>query len=275
MNNRPIVIGAVGGSGTRVFAQILQKSDVFIGNELNGALDNLMFSRLFRIPEFYTDQLDHFTFKRLSLFEKYMTNKKPGINDLAVMFRCNKNNAYYNNSIRTYYNLLKPKPETATWGWKAPLSQLYINALSVYFPHMKYIQVVRNGLDMAFSDNVNQLRIWGHLFELEYKDNDKKLPSKLLKYWYHSNKTAIEKGREKLGKRFLTISFEDLCRYPEKEVPKLIDFLELKVTKKLLEEIITLPKIPKSHQRYKKQEHSFNNEELLLIEEIDYMVKTS
>ena len=204
-----------------------------------------------------------------------MTNQKPDLKDLSVMFACNRNNAYYKNSIRTYYNLLRSSPESRIWGWKAPLSQLYINPLADFFPKMKYIQVIRSGLDMAFSENVNQLRIWGHLFDVEYNTNDKKIPSKLLKYWYHSNKNAIETGREKLGKRFLAIKFEDFCKYPEKEVPKLIDFLELKVKKNMIEEAISLPKIPKSHDRYKLYDYTFSKDELFLIEKIDDMIKTS
>jgi len=73
---------------------------------------------------------------------------------------------------------------------------------------------------MAFSENTNQLRIWGHLFGLNYLDNDKGLPSRLLKYWYHTNKRAIQTGREKLGNRFLTINFEEFCKYPERKVPE-------------------------------------------------------
>jgi hypothetical protein len=45
MNRRwspdPIVIGASGGSGTRVIARVLQRADVFMGSDLNAAVDSL------------------------------------------------------------------------------------------------------------------------------------------------------------------------------------------------------------------------------------------
>ena len=44
----PIVIGGVGGSGTRVLAEILRSLDIFIGNDLNESLDNLTYTLLFK-----------------------------------------------------------------------------------------------------------------------------------------------------------------------------------------------------------------------------------
>lgn len=40
--NNPIVIRDLGGSGTRVFAQMLKESGLFIGDDLNSELDNLV-----------------------------------------------------------------------------------------------------------------------------------------------------------------------------------------------------------------------------------------
>lgn len=37
----PICIGGVGGSGTRLFAQIIRKLSIYIGNYLNDTYDNL------------------------------------------------------------------------------------------------------------------------------------------------------------------------------------------------------------------------------------------
>ena len=48
--NAPVVIGGVGGSGTRLFASILKESDFYIGNLYNKPLDNVWFSRLI-IPQ--------------------------------------------------------------------------------------------------------------------------------------------------------------------------------------------------------------------------------
>ena len=45
---RITAIGGLGGSGTRVFAAMLRHAGVYIGDDLNGPLDNLWFTVLFK-----------------------------------------------------------------------------------------------------------------------------------------------------------------------------------------------------------------------------------
>jgi len=49
------------------------------------------------------------------------------------------------------------------WGWKEPNTHIYLEFLSKYFSDLKYIFVIRHGLDMAFSKNQAQLYNWGNL----------------------------------------------------------------------------------------------------------------
>ena len=44
----PVVIGGVGGSGTRLIAQCLKETGFHIGTDLNVANDNLWFTLLFK-----------------------------------------------------------------------------------------------------------------------------------------------------------------------------------------------------------------------------------
>ena len=46
-----LAVGGVGGSGTRVVAEILKECGYFIGGSLNPASDNLWFSYLLRRPD--------------------------------------------------------------------------------------------------------------------------------------------------------------------------------------------------------------------------------
>ena len=48
MNNRPITFGGVGGSGTRLFAQIMYLLNIYNGDCINDTEDNLMFTFLFK-----------------------------------------------------------------------------------------------------------------------------------------------------------------------------------------------------------------------------------
>jgi hypothetical protein len=52
------------------------------------------------------------------------------------------------------------------WGWRNPLSHIYLDFLSQYFKNLKYIFIIRNGLDMAYSNNQNQLINWGSFFNV-------------------------------------------------------------------------------------------------------------
>ena len=46
----PLVIGGLGGSGTRVVADILLAQGWYLGQDLNRAKDNLLFTLLFKRP---------------------------------------------------------------------------------------------------------------------------------------------------------------------------------------------------------------------------------
>jgi hypothetical protein len=53
MNSYPVAIGGLGGSGTRIVAEMLAAGGVYIGEDLNDALDNQWFTLLMKRPKFY------------------------------------------------------------------------------------------------------------------------------------------------------------------------------------------------------------------------------
>ena len=53
MKEGPVVIGGVGGSGTRLFATILKDLGFYLGADLNAAFDNLWFTLLFKRQELW------------------------------------------------------------------------------------------------------------------------------------------------------------------------------------------------------------------------------
>ncbi|MCK4821383.1 hypothetical protein KA005_36800 [bacterium] len=55
----PTVIGALGGSGTRLVSEILIHSSVYFGQDLNIANDNLLFTYLFKHPHRFAKDLDY------------------------------------------------------------------------------------------------------------------------------------------------------------------------------------------------------------------------
>jgi hypothetical protein len=74
----PIVVGGVGGSGTRVIAQILSEIGVYFGADLNRPADNLWFTLLFRRPRWFrrvAERNSAAILAGLDVFERIMTGR--------------------------------------------------------------------------------------------------------------------------------------------------------------------------------------------------------
>jgi len=112
-----------------------------------------------------------------------------------------------------------PRPH---WGWKEPNTHIFLDRLAIAFPHMRYIHVMRNGLDMAHSSNQNQLRLWGSslLGTAKYEVN----PHWSLKYWCAVHRRVTALGRS-MGDRFLLLNYDELCRNPEAGLKTLGEFV--------------------------------------------------
>ena len=67
----------------------------------------------------------------------------------------------------------------------------------------------------------------------------------------------------KLEDRFFLLNYTDFCLRPEKEINKLVKFLNINVNKIQISKLIELVKIPKSFDRYKLEDISFFREDQL------------
>ena len=96
MNNKsnwsvPIAVGGVGGSGTRVIAEILIQLGFYLGKDLNASRDNLWFTLLFKRPHWFFKNVtrkESQISNGLSIFEKVMTaNLNPHYKELGFILR--------------------------------------------------------------------------------------------------------------------------------------------------------------------------------------------
>jgi hypothetical protein len=71
-HTEPVVIGGVGGSGTRLIAQYLKEAGFHIGTDLNNANDNLWFTLLFKRIEILSSSEEEFD-ELLRIFINGMT----------------------------------------------------------------------------------------------------------------------------------------------------------------------------------------------------------
>lgn len=286
----PIAVGGVGGSGTRVVAEILKRIGIYIGSDLNTSNDNLWFTLLFKRPGWFIKESQnngYGIFKGLSIFEKAMTGQlKPEIREFIFIARAAfelsiKGHDHLHSGrgmwpIKRAINILNSRSINLSryigWGWKEPNTHIYIEYLYTYFNNLRYIHVIRNGLDMAYSNNQAQLFNWGKLFGVDI-DSSIPLPKASLQYWIKANRRAIDFGRRLLGRRFLLINFDRLCLDPGYEIVCLLDFLEVNKGSVDLESLAALPRTPKTSGRYKDHDLSlFSDEEIAAVRDLGFEI---
>ena len=252
-----VAIGALGGSGTRIVAELLGRMGIYMGNHLNAANDNLIFSILFKNPTWYRECTESDFQYRLGIFEEYMI--RPSLSDQSYEYLLNvaRNNQYVQvdpsilSNIRS--NRKFEKPLRDIWGWKEPNSQLFAAKILKFWPDLKYIHVLRNGLDMAFARNRQQLFNWGPQFNIEIKRGipDRQLQALQLEYWVAITKFVI-KSVAPFRDRVLIINYTDLCLDPKITIAAIANFCNLKMDREILQELSRLPIPSSGHNRYLK-----------------------
>lgn len=261
----PTAIGGLGGSGTRVFAALLQEAGIHIGDCLNEPLDNLWFTVLFKRAQ-WADPMQQKMPENaevatsVRLFQQAM--KKGLSGDIAVndrhllsrlhadlppqgVWRCGANAVHANSLIDS---IQLPAHAYRRWGWKEPNTHIFLPHLDREMPNMRYIHIVRDGLDMAFSHNNWQMRHWGHLYGCQ-ADPDKPWPAQQLRFWTKANRAAIDYGRDNMAGRFLVIHYEDFCSHPDAHWARMLRFLDLPDTRPLPNGVVQPSSIGRSEDR--------------------------
>ena len=117
----------------------------------------------------------------------------------------------------------------ALWGWKAPRSIYLLPFLHAHFPQLTFIHVLRDGRDMAFSKNQNQLRKHGRAV-LHWRERwFYAAPMRSLLLWERVNLRAAEYGEAQLRENYQRVRFEDLCEAPVKTTRRVMKFLDADV----------------------------------------------
>lgn len=257
-DSAPVVIGGVGGSGTRLVAQILQEEGVQFGGEMNDSLDNLWFSLLFVRRTIFLKSPQEIQ-QLVWLFINAMRDGLPIPKDLLPLIdgaaRYDRGPALRKSVLQAARHSIMqgspPSNEQPLWGWKQPNTHVLVPLLAQCIPQMRYIYVVRNGLDMAFSYNQNQLKyFWGDM--LLEGDVDAS-PRNSLRYWVASYKRILT-DRALLHDRLYILDFDLLCRSPVEELNKLNRFLNLEVHRETIETIARSIVTPDSTGRYRDQD---------------------
>jgi Sulfotransferase family len=261
----PLAIGGVGGSGTRVVAEIVRRLGFHLGADLNQMLDNLWFTMLFRRPAWYaraSRRRGHGIHANLDALDRAMTSRLL-LRDAPLVIGAAADLAWRGQGRsgaasgwrwsvdRARAMLGAPRFDPSRqrgWGWKEPNTHIYLPELTLHFPALRYVHVIRHGYEVACGRNQTQLYNWGRLYGVEPPRDDQEIPAASLTYWALSNLRAIELG-ERLGERFLLLDYNRLCASPRESVDELLAFLECEADETERETLAALPDASRAQSR--------------------------
>jgi len=203
----PLVIGATGGSGTRVVARIARLAGYDLGTNINSAEDAL---------EFY------------SFHDKWINRfVKSDRRDAALSKADSERMKFeFQEALDRHHPSTSPEKH---WGWKAPRSIYLLPFLFAELPQMKFIHVLRDGRDMALSPNQVQLRKHGAAVLNWNERLFRSAPERSLLLWSRVNVRAAEFGESRVRENYLRVRFEDLCAKPLETTAQIVNFLNARV----------------------------------------------
>ena len=213
----PILVGALGGSGTRAVATILRRSGVFMGNWVDARTED---SQSFRV--FLTRWFNH-------LLEEYFLENGNISTEVATHFL---------DAVRVH-RLGLSSGQLDIWGWKNPRNMWLLPFYVKFFPNLKFIHIVRDGRDMALSTNNNLLNHSGDVILGPHWRND--LVYSQLELWRVGNLYARENAINLLGERnYLLLKYEEICQQPDASIARLLSFIGLPADTSLTSELSKL-----------------------------------
>lgn len=226
MEQPVIAVGCIGGSGSRVVARIIQQMGYHIGDDLNAEMDNLWFSLLFKRPSILVESEDtlQYIYKTFLHRMSQGTLATDSFDDVLKPLAFNHRPPHpteWLNARRVSF--LAESGRREDWiAWKEPNTHVIIDRLLTLDPSLLYIHITRDGLDMAYSSNMNQLQLWGPIFMSRPISVG---PRDALSYW-----VCVERRIRKLKAlhpdRILIIRYEDLVIRPLDVILRIMSFCQ-------------------------------------------------
>jgi hypothetical protein len=206
---QPVIIGALGGSGTRSFVSILRQAGLWMGDWNDPKTEDALAMRVF-LARWFDDifasiQANHsFPEQAVHAFYDAIQVHRAGISDAML-----------------------------PWGWKNPRNMWLIPFYAQFFPGLKFIHVVRDGRDMALSKNQFLLQEHGDaVLGEQWRQNPVRAQ---LDLWERGNRLAQTSAEGCLNsENYLLIKYEDLCTTPDAVIKSMFDFLAVPLSEETL-----------------------------------------
>ena len=223
----PVALGGIGGSGTRLGAAILQALGYFIGDDLNGPLDNLWFTLLFKRRSVLLEPRAGFEALYATFAQRMRGSLNPSdeqrerIVELASIERHHHPREWLAERAGSFLASASSAGPPRKFGWKEPNTHIVLDRLFDVDPALRYIHFLRNPLYMAYSDNQAQLHNWGPvLLDREIAVG----PADSLAYWCAAHRRIT--GFSRLWPdRVLIVDYDRLVIDPQAGLDAIMRFL--------------------------------------------------
>jgi hypothetical protein len=219
MRRDPIVIGGTGGSGTSIAAKTLERLGLDIGD----------FKKPWRSEWRPMWPYDKENGRKILKHE--LSPGLPGGKKVLAKARTH---------LEDVVALHPAQSHDRPWGWKLPNTYMQIPFLAQVFPEMRFLLVVRQGIDMALSENQQSVTKFGDLLLGPGEPS----PQRTAEFWFASNDWAMEQGDRLLGSRFRAMRFEDLVFRTQETLIELTEFCGLTPQKGDLEAAVGMVRSP-------------------------------
>lgn len=220
-----IGIGGLGGSGTRFLVELLREQGAVLPGPRNESEDLLNFTRLFK----WTDLLDREReiSWRWRVFKRLMRGQFLGPDYVKVhnlMLRNPFEPANKGDIRGEFMAKLAQKPVPRIF-FKEPNLHVFAAQILKEDPGFTFIYLMRNGLEMAYNTNQQQLNNWGKEILTEEQWN---LPQheKAISFWHWANEQAY-RLKTQFPERVHIVRYEDLVENTEITMRRLCSDLEL------------------------------------------------
>jgi hypothetical protein len=274
----PVAIGGIGGSGTRVIAQLLIELGFDMGSDLNDSLDDLGFTALFKRLDLWPidanlraleEALAVYITSRGCLTPATITAEAHQVRAERLLTHIGKTSQWL--EAGTLQDRVKKLAHIESgqtrWGWKEPNTLVLLPYLMAALPQLKYIHMLRDGRDMAYSQNKNQLRLWGN--SVLGRPVDINCPQDALDYWCEAHRRLVS-VMDKYGHRILLIRLESCIEDTSATITRVMNFLDVKHHGSL-EELSQIVSKPQSLRRYRaKPSLTLNQDQIELFQRLGY-----
>jgi len=286
-NPPKLSIGGLGGSGTRLFVDMCERLGFDFG-ELKlrlGGHDNLLFTHFFKRPDWFQRlPADDELIESATLFATLSSGRldatsllrmEPALRQVAQLHdqfeRPTGTGSHVIDDLVATYRTGWSGP---TWAWKEPNTHVFIDRLLPLFPEMKYIHVVRHGLDMAFSKNQQQFLNWSYALTGHAPDTSKPLPPQMLDFWLAcENRISTLMADARFADNILRVDYDLICAEPAKGIAEIMQFLDVAPGARAQSDLLAMIR-PTSRGRYKEQDLSiFSQAQLRAVQNIGFDVE--